>query len=218
MRVDRALGLREEPRGVPREVERVGTPVAGIAAPLDQPARLEVVDQRHHGGPVHPERVAQRLLGLSRGARDVSEEAEVPGVEAQRAKALGQALHLVKAELGEQESGVAGQRPIGRRMGATGALQTGVYQAYLANVDLLAGWMVGSFAVWLVGLGIGIAVLVPEQERAIEEAKRLVEAGAAQSGAALRRHVAAPRVVLAEWSQQVLVVVFVYLMVFQPGS
>ena len=102
--------------------------------------------------------------------------------------------------------------------GALASLVTGVYQAYLANVDLLAGWMVGSFAVWLVGLGIGIAVLVPEQERAIEEAKRLVEAGAAQSGAALRRHVAAPRVMLAEWSQQVLVVVFVYLMVFQPGS
>ena len=77
---------------------------------------------------------------------------------------------------------------------------------------------VASFVVWALALAIGIAILVPEQDRAIREAERLVEHAAGETSAELGRHVAARRIVLGEWSQQLLIVVFLYLMVFKPGS
>lgn len=102
--------------------------------------------------------------------------------------------------------------------GALTVLISGIYLAYPAGVSFAASWMIGSFVVWAVALAIGIAVLVPEQDRAIREATRLVEEGAGETSEELRRHVAAPRIVVGEWSQQALIVVFLYLMVFRPGA
>ena len=102
--------------------------------------------------------------------------------------------------------------------GAVAVLVTGIVLAWTAGVSLVAGWMVASFVVWVIALGIGVAVLVPEQDKAIGEATRLVRAGAAETSTELRRHVGAPRIVIGEWSQQVLIVVFLYLMVFRPGA
>jgi uncharacterized membrane protein len=51
--------------------------------------------------------------------------------------------------------------------GALAVLASGIYLAYPANVSFAVGWMVASFVVWVLALAIGIAVLVPEQDRAI---------------------------------------------------
>jgi len=101
---------------------------------------------------------------------------------------------------------------------ALAVLASGIYLAYAAGVSLSVGWMLASFVVWALALAIGIAILVPEQDPAIREAERLVEHAAGETSAELRRHVAARRIVLGEWSQQLLIVVFLYLMVFKPGS
>jgi len=73
VRIDRPLRVREQLRRGARQVERVRPPVPRVAAPLDQPARLEVVDQRDHRGAMHPERAAERLLRLAGGGRNVRE-------------------------------------------------------------------------------------------------------------------------------------------------
>ena len=102
--------------------------------------------------------------------------------------------------------------------GAIAVLASGLWVTAPAGVDLGAGWMIASFVIWVVALVIGVAILVPEQGRAIDAATRLVAAGATEGDEELRKHVAAPAIVIGEWAQQGLILVFLYLMVFQPGG
>ena len=97
------------PRG--GEVERVGAPVDGVAAPLGEPALLEVVDERDHGAAVDPQRVAERLLGLALGGGEVAEHPEVPGVEVESGEAFGELPMRVGAQLGQQEADAPAQAP-----------------------------------------------------------------------------------------------------------
>jgi hypothetical protein len=92
-----------------RQVQRMGASVLGVAASFGEATTLEVVDQRHDGAAVDPERDAEGLLGLALGGREVAEHAEVPGVEVDFGEALGEASMRVSPQLHEQEAGTAAQ-------------------------------------------------------------------------------------------------------------
>lgn len=54
------------------------------------------------------------------------------------------------------------------------------------------------------------------RKESYQGSESLVGKGEAESNAILRYHVGAPKIVLGEWFQQVLIIVFVYLMIFKP--
>jgi hypothetical protein len=91
------------------QVERVRAPVDGVAAPLGEPAMLEAVDECDHGAAVDPQRATQCLLGLALVFGEVAEHPEVPGVEAERGEALGEAPMPMGTQLHQQEAGTAAQ-------------------------------------------------------------------------------------------------------------
>jgi hypothetical protein len=72
---------------------------------------LKVVDERDHGAAVDPERVAERLLGLTLGGGEVAEHSEVPGVKVESREAFGKLPMRVCAELGQQKAGAPAQGP-----------------------------------------------------------------------------------------------------------
>jgi len=92
-----------------REVERVRSPVGGIATPLGEPTLLEIVDERDHGAAMDPKRNADGLLGLALGSGEVAEHSEVPGMEVEPVQALGKGSMGVRAQLHQQEAGPAAQ-------------------------------------------------------------------------------------------------------------
>jgi len=103
----------------------------GVAAPLGQPAPLEVVDERDHRAAMDAEGLAQCLLGLAFRSRKVAEHPEMPRVEVERRQALGEAPVLVGAELHQQKPGTPTQRP--RR----GRLRAGGISGHLPRVSLM---------------------------------------------------------------------------------
>ena len=103
-----------------RYVERVRAPVDGVAASLREPTLLEVVDERHYGTPVNPQREAEGLLGLALGGGEVAEHPEVPGMEAESGEALGELAMCVGTELYQEEATTAAQSPRRGRLRAGG--------------------------------------------------------------------------------------------------
>ena len=103
------VGKEVAPRG--RQVERVCAPVVRVAAPLGEPALLEVIDQRDDGAAVDPQRPAQRLLGLALGGGQVAEHSAVSGVKAVSGEALCESPMRVGAQLRQQEAGTTAQLP-----------------------------------------------------------------------------------------------------------
>ena len=96
------VGKKVAPRG--RQVKRVRPPVDGVAATFSEPTLLEIVDEGDHGAAVDPERVAERLLGLTLGGGEVAEHSEVPGMEVQSGEAFGELPMRVCAQLRQQEA------------------------------------------------------------------------------------------------------------------
>ena len=116
------VGKQLAPSG--RQVERVRAPVDGVAAPLGEPALLEVVDERDHGAAVDPQRVAQRLLGLALGGGEVAEHSEVPGMEVEPGEALGEVADARECRAGPAESRRAGSGPAPGTPARWGVLRT----------------------------------------------------------------------------------------------
>jgi hypothetical protein len=81
---------------------------------------LEVVDERHHGATVDPQRDAQCLLGLALGGSEVAEHPEVPRVEVERGEAFGEAPVLVGTQLHQQKARAPAQPPRRGRLQAGG--------------------------------------------------------------------------------------------------
>ena len=120
------VGKHLAPRG--SEVERVRAPVARVAAALGEPALLQVVDERDHGAAVDPQRVAERLLGLALGGREVAEHSEMPGVEVESGESFGEAPMRVGAQLGQQEADAPAQAPRRGRL-----LRAGRFSGHVAD-------------------------------------------------------------------------------------
>jgi hypothetical protein len=98
------LKVRQQVASSGRQVERVRSPVGGIASPLGEATMLELVDQRDHGAAVEPQRDAERLLGAALGGGEVAERPEVPGMQIERGEALRKAPMGVGAELRQQKA------------------------------------------------------------------------------------------------------------------
>ncbi|MEA2214224.1 MAG: hypothetical protein QOF83_4172 [Solirubrobacteraceae bacterium] len=91
--------------------DRVVASIVGVALANDEAPVLELVDQGNQPRSVHPERVGERPLALS---RDLPEAAENPGLgrrEVEPPHTLGKRGGGMRAELGEEE----GDATIGRR-------------------------------------------------------------------------------------------------------
>lgn len=95
-------------------------------------------------------------------------------------------------------------------------LATGIYLTNTAEISFGEPWIAASLILLGLAVVLGVAVLVPEQVKAIREAEELVAHDADDVSQELRRHVASARVVGGEWTQQLLLVVWLYLMVFRP--
>ena len=104
------LGTAEQVVGGAGEVDRVGTPIGGVAAAFDESSILEFVDEADHHVAVDAHGVCEPLLGLPLASREVHEQSEVTRPHAQRRQALGELMRAIRAELGQQEAGSAGQR------------------------------------------------------------------------------------------------------------
>jgi hypothetical protein len=104
------LGTAEQVVGGAGEVDRVSTPIGGVAAAFDESSILEFVDEADHHVAVDAHGVCEPLLGLPLASREVHEQPEVTRPHAQRRQALGELMRAVRAELGQQEAGSAGQR------------------------------------------------------------------------------------------------------------
>ena len=108
--VGEVLGLAEQVTRRWGEMQRVGAPVAGVAAPLHQPTVFEIVDVSDHYVSVHTEFVGDLLLGLSLAGGQVSEQSKVSVLQAQRCQPLGEPCGGVVSDLGEQEARTLPQR------------------------------------------------------------------------------------------------------------
>ena len=97
------LEIGEEIASGRRQMQRVRTPVGGVAASFREPALLEIVDERDHGAAVDSQRVAERLLRPALGGGEVAQHPEVPGMEAESLEAIGEFPMGVGAELDQQE-------------------------------------------------------------------------------------------------------------------
>jgi len=85
------------------DVQGVVAPVVGVAAALEEPVALELVDERDELAGQQPELDRQGLLGASRGAGDGPEQSSVRRGELQRCEVLGEAQPRQAADLGQQE-------------------------------------------------------------------------------------------------------------------
>src|SRR6266511_3211778 len=96
------------PRG--GEAQRVGAAVARVAAALDQPRSLELVDELHDGGAAEAE--LGREVPLRGGTARVQDRhgAEVTRLDPQRGQRLLGALARALVREGEQKAGAAGER------------------------------------------------------------------------------------------------------------
>ncbi|GAA0368586.1 hypothetical protein GCM10009541_08800 [Micromonospora gifhornensis] len=94
------------------QVDGVGAAVGGVSPTFDQPAMLKVVEKSDHDLAVDAEHVGELLLGASFAALKVHEQPEVIRCDAQRRQSRCEGLRGVEPELGEQEVGSAGQRPV----------------------------------------------------------------------------------------------------------
>ena len=96
-----------------RDVQRVQAPVGGVAPALDEPARLERVDELDHDRRARPAGGRRARAGTDVPSASRVERAEVADLDAERAQHRVGAL--VEAVVGarEQEPGAVGQR--GRR-------------------------------------------------------------------------------------------------------
>jgi hypothetical protein len=106
-----ALELGQQLAALGSQVERVRAPVDGVATSLGEPAMLEVVDKGDYGAAVDPQRTAQCLLGLALVDGELAEHPEVPRVEVEVGKALGEAPMPMGAQLHQQEAGTPAQPP-----------------------------------------------------------------------------------------------------------
>ncbi len=99
----RAGQLAHERRPGPGQVHGVVAPVIGVAAPLDEPALFQAVDQQHQPGGRGAQRAGELLLALARLPRDQAQQPGLGRGEAERPDALGEPARRVRAQLGEQE-------------------------------------------------------------------------------------------------------------------
>jgi hypothetical protein len=96
-------------------------------------------------------------------------------------------------------------------------LVSGAYLVQTLNIGFSTPWIAASLVAWLLAFVIGIALLVPAEKRALAEANSLVRSGTLERSDALRAHVGGRGVVVGEWLQQALILLFLYLMVFRPS-
>jgi hypothetical protein len=102
-----------------REEDGMGATIARVLPTLDEAAVLEVVDEADHPVAVDPEGVGEPLLRLAVAMREVNQEPEMLGLDAERRQTLCESLRAVRSELREQEacpggeSGRLGLRGIG---------------------------------------------------------------------------------------------------------
>lgn len=99
------------------QVNGVGAAVSGMPPAFDQTALLEVVEQADHDLAVDAQRVGELLLGDPFATLEVRQEPEMVRRDAQRCQPRGERLRDVKPELGQQEVGPTGQRPVRARCG-----------------------------------------------------------------------------------------------------
>ena len=110
VRVGDGRSLVQKPPRRRGQMDGMGAPVAGMAAPLDEPAHLEIVEKADHRVPVDRHQVRKLLLRLAVRRGEVGEQTKVPGLQAKRGKAVGEHLGRVKSHLGEQEPWTLGKR------------------------------------------------------------------------------------------------------------
>jgi hypothetical protein len=101
------------PRGR-REPDRMGPPVIGVAASLDKPALLELIDQADHHVAVNTEGIRQLLLGLPVFVGQVHKQAEMVGLDTQWRQTVGKAPRALGAQYGKQVTHSGIERKRGR--------------------------------------------------------------------------------------------------------
>src|SRR6266576_395122 len=92
----------------PGQVQRVRSPVGGIAPALDQPQPLQLVHQEDHLGGVDPQQRGDRLLRLALVGRQPDQHSGLPLLQAERREPLPELPPGLKAQL-DQEEGHAGR-------------------------------------------------------------------------------------------------------------
>lgn len=105
--------LAEDAAALRREVEGAHPPVAANRPALNQASALEPVDQCHHATRWDLQCLGQRLLGLSLGGCNVSEQHDFARVEVQPSHPLSPQSGRVGADLGDEEGGAGDAEPFG---------------------------------------------------------------------------------------------------------
>jgi hypothetical protein len=98
-----SLGLPEELLAGSRQVEVPDAAVASVRPALEQPAPLQLVDDRDHPAGGDVQALGQRVLSLTVSGRHRAHEGELSGLELQRLEHVLEATGDRVAEAREQE-------------------------------------------------------------------------------------------------------------------
>jgi uncharacterized membrane protein len=101
--------------------------------------------------------------------------------------------------------------------GAIGAIVFGSWLVDEAGFDFGDTWLVLSYVLWAIALGIGALVLGPHGRRVARQAASLVADGVGESEE-LRKEAAKPAITMLGMLEVVFIVAFLWLMVAKPGA
>lgn len=101
--------------------------------------------------------------------------------------------------------------------GSIGLLAAGLWLVSETGYGYGDGWLIGAYVLFALAMGIGMFALGPHGSRVGAQAKELVAAGTERSDE-LQRAAAAPAMALLAMTENVLIVVFLWLMVAKPGA
>jgi hypothetical protein len=107
---DQVESIVEQPLAAPGEIERPNAPVAAIRPALDQPSRLQLVDDRDHSARRDVQPFREHLLRLPVGRLDGTEHSELARMELQRLERAVKPPRDRVAERRQHEADAAGSR------------------------------------------------------------------------------------------------------------
>ncbi|HSY23726.1 MAG TPA: hypothetical protein VK841_16475 [Polyangiaceae bacterium] len=105
-----AADLHHRPRAFLGQVNRVDAPVLGVIPPLDEPALLELVEERDEPARHHPQQESERLLADPGVAGDRAQRSSVRGDEIELLEARRKQCGGSRADLRKQKCGPARMR------------------------------------------------------------------------------------------------------------
>lgn len=150
----------------------VGTSIAGMAPPLNEAAAFQLIDEADHHVAVQPHGIGQLLLGLAVAFRQLGQNAELFGVQAQRLEAFGETLGCMRPELGQQKTGVVSEIH-SRTIGVFVHTPYSTHQILSSIVTVMSESFLGNGAAtrhrspWVLVAGLGSAVFMAALDASI---------------------------------------------------